>query len=103
MQPPMSAKKLFHGRALMPTRTVHLEPDRITPRPPVEVSQDLQKSFPISSRRRDHAAPPQQRSHPPRKIQPRVMATGGGNSQPLPAFGPTPAQSRMQGETGLVL
>jgi len=103
MQPLMGAEEFFQGLSLMPACTVHIEPDRITAQPPVEVSQPLQKALAISSERRDHATPSQQRSHPTGKIQPGVMATGGGNAQPLAAFGPASSQTGMQAETGLVL
>src|SRR6266404_671068 len=61
MQSSMSAEELFHGRPLMPTRAVHIEPDRITSQSPVEVFERLQEGFPVSSHHRNHATPPQQR------------------------------------------
>jgi hypothetical protein len=67
------------------------------------MSQPFEKALAISSQRRDHTTPSQQRSHPAGKIQPGMVATGGRNAQPLATFGPASSQTRMQAETRLVL
>ena len=103
MQALMGTEELLHGLSLVPAGTVYIEPDRVTAEPAVEVSQHFHKALAISSHRRDHATPSQQRSDPTGKIQPGVMATGGRKTQPLARFRPASSQSGMQAETGLVL
>jgi len=99
----VSLKKTGHRLSFMPSSSVHIEPDRIIAKTPVEMTQDLQEAFSISSFRTYDPEASQQGRHPARKIQPLLMLAGRRDSVGLPFLGPSPSQPWMQGEACFIL
>src|SRR5512138_1949410 len=87
----------------MPTCSINIQPDRITAKLAVQVSQDLKESFPVATLRLDHSCTTQKRSNPAGNIQPFLMLAGCGNLQSLPDERPAPAKPGMQGEPAFIL
>jgi hypothetical protein len=101
--PSMLPKKKIHFLPSMPTCPVHIQPQRIPLQSSIQLLQTIQKPFPVPLRLPQNPFPPQQRSNPPKNIQPLTMLTRGRNPQLLSPLGPTPTQARMQRESGLIL
>lgn len=101
--PSMLPKKKIHLRPSVPSRSVHIQPQRIPPQPSIQLFQTIQKPFPIPLRLSQYPFSPQQGSNPPKNIQPLTMLTRGRNPQPFPPLGPTPTQARMQRKSRLIL
>jgi len=99
----MLPKKKIHFLPSMPTCPVHIQPQRIPPQSSIQLLQTIQKPFPVPLRLPQNPFPPQQRSNPPKNIQPLTMLTRGRNPQPLSPLGPTPTQARMQRKSRLIL
>jgi hypothetical protein len=68
---------------LMPSGSVHIEPDRIPLKSTIKILRASNKSPSISSRPSDHPSMTQQRSHPSKQIQSLTMLARGRNEQPL--------------------
>jgi hypothetical protein len=101
--PSMLPKKEIYFLPSMPSRPVHIQPQRIPPQSSIQLFQTIQKPFPVPLRLPQYPFPPQQGSHPPKNIQPLTMLTRGRNPQPFAPLGPTPTQTRMQRKSRLIL
>jgi len=87
----------------MPPRAIDIKPDRIAAKTPVKMPQSFHEAFPVSSFRTDDPVTPQERSHPTREIKPLSMLAGRGDAKRMSSLGPSPSQSRMEGEPRLIL
>jgi hypothetical protein len=102
MQSPMDANKLIDFFSLVPSGSIHIEINRISPKTLVKMSQAINESFPVALRRPDQPSAPQQRSHPTKQIEPLAVLTGGGDAQPLSDLRPAKPQTGMQSKTGFI-
>lgn len=100
--PSMLLKKKIHFLPSMPSRPVHIQPQRIPPQSLIQMPQTIQKTFPVPLWLPQYPFSPQQWGNPPKNIQSLTMLTRGGNPQPFPPLGPTPTQTRMQRKSSLV-
>ncbi len=98
-----SLKETLHRFSLMPSCPINIKPNHITAQTPVEMSQDLNKPFPISPFRANHSVASQKRRHPTRNIKPLVMLAGGRDAKRMSSLGPPPSQPGMQGKTRFIL
>jgi hypothetical protein len=64
VQPHVGLDKEVNFLSLMPSGSIHIEPNRITTKPLIEVSQTLKESFSIALRPLHHAPSSKQRGHP---------------------------------------
>jgi hypothetical protein len=103
MQSPVCLNETVNRVSLMPSRPIHIEPNRITTKPLVQVTQTPKESLPVTAGVVHHAPTSKQRSHPSKHIQPLPMLTRGGNTQPLPNLRPPNAKSRMKGKPCFIL
>lgn len=87
----------------MPSRAIDIKPDRIAAKTPVKMPQSFHEAFPVSSFRTDDPVTPQERRHPTREIEPLLMLACRGDAKRLSSLGPSPSQSRMKGESRLIL
>ena len=87
----------------MPACSVHIKPDGVAFKPPIQVTKPIKESLPISSLGLNHSIASQQGGDPTRDIQPLTMLAGGWNPQTLPSFGPATAKPGMQTESGFIL
>lgn len=102
MQPSMGANKQIDLLPLMPSGSVHVEIDRVTPKALVKMPQTFNESFPAALGAPDHPSPAQQRGHPSKQIKPLAMLTGGGNTQSLSDLCPTKPKAGMQSKASFV-
>ena len=86
----------------VPLSTIYIQPDFISPKPAIQLTEASQEAFSVPLRASEHSHSPQQRSNPSKNIQPVVMLTGSGDLQPPADFTPTSTQTRMQRKTGLI-
>lgn len=98
----MLFKKHLNAFAFMPSRTVNIQPDFISPQFFANFMQTFQKSFPVSFGCSDNAAFTYQRSYPTKNIQSQMMVTGCGNTQSFSDFSPTSSQPWMCCKTGFI-
>lgn len=87
----------------MPPSSVQINPDRIAPEAAVEMTQSLQKSFPVSSLRADHPVAFQKRRHPTREIKPLLMLTGSGDAKRMSPLRSSLPQLGTQRKARLIL
>ena len=87
----------------MPSRSINIQPNRVTAKLAVQVSQDLKESFPVATFRLNHSCTAQKRSDPAGNIQSFLMLAGCRNLQSLPDERPAPAKPGMQGESAFIL
>ena len=99
----MLLKKFLYRFALMPTCTVNIQPDGISPQPLVKMSQNLEESISVTSLCLNHTHTTQKWGYPSRNIQTLLMLAGGRNLQPLSNASPYPPQTRMKGKTTFIL
>jgi len=99
----MDHKKLFNNLPFMPACPVYKQINGVASQTLVQVSQNTEKSFPISSFGLNHSIPTQQRGDPSREIQPSLMLAGRRHTEPLPYSGPTEPQTRMKAKSRLIL
>ena len=102
MQPPMGPNKPIDFLPLMPSGSIYVEIDRVTPKALVKMPQTFNESFPVALRAPNHPSSPQQRSHPSKQIKPLAMLTGGGNTQSLSDLCPTKPKAGMQGKASFI-
>lgn len=103
VQSGMGLNEEVHRVPLMPASPIHVEPDRVTSKTLIQMSQTVKKSFPVALRRWHHPSFSQQGSDPPKQIQSLPVLAGRGNPQSLSHLGPSHPQARMEGEPGLIL
>jgi hypothetical protein len=103
MQPPMGSNKQIDFLSLVPSGSVHVEINRVSPKALVKMLQAFNESFPVALGRPNHPSSPQQRSHPSKQIEPLAMLTGGWNTQSLSDLRPTKPKAGMQSKTGFIL
>ena len=99
----MRLNKKFYLFSSMPSGSIDIQPDRIPWEPLIEMLQATEESFSISLRQPHKALSTQQRSYPAEDIEPLAVLAGGRDPKPFSSLCPTDPQTRMQGETGLVL
>jgi hypothetical protein len=99
----MLLKETVHRFSSMPPRAIYIKPDRVAAKTPGKMPQSFQEACPVSSFRTDDPVAPQERSHPTREIKPLLMLAGRGNAKRMSSLGPAPSQSRMEGESRLIL
>ncbi len=87
----------------MPTRSVNIQPDRITAKLRIKVQQDLEEPFPVSALRLNYSGTTQKRSNPAGNIQAFLMLAGSRNLQSFSDERPTAPKPGMQGKTAFIL
>jgi hypothetical protein len=92
----MILNKEFHFFSHMPLRSVYIEPNFIPLQMLIEVLEASDKPLSIPLRKPDQPLSTQQRSHPPKDIEPIMMLTGSRDSEPFPLLAPSDTQTRMQ-------
>jgi hypothetical protein len=102
MQPPVGSNKQIDFLPLMPSGSVNVEINRVTPKPLVKMHQTFNESFSVALRTPDHPSSPQERSHPSKQIEPLAMLTGSWNTQALSDLRPTKPKAGMQGKAGFI-
>ena len=96
-------KKTIHWFSFMPPCAIDIKPYHIAAKTPVKMPQSFHKAFPVSSFRADDPVAAQERSHPTREIKPLLMLAARGDAKRMSSLGPSPSQSRMEGESRLIL
>lgn len=91
-----------HLLAPMPNCPIDIQPNCVAAEPAREMPETDEESFAIPPRGAHRAVAPQQRGHPPGQIEPLPVLAGRGDAQPLPRLGPPAAQTRVEGEPGLI-
>ena len=99
----MTYEILLNLFSLMPRCFICINPNFETVEPMPYVFQNFQEGLTIPSGGSNESPSPQERSHPARKIQTLSMLARRRNSKGLTTFCPSPAQSRMQAKTCLIL
>ena len=99
----MLSKELPDRITPMPTCSVNIQPDSVTTKLAIKVSQHFEKTFSVAAFRLDHPGTTQKRSHPSGNIQPFLMLAGCRNFQSLSDKRPAATKSRMHGKTAFVL
>lgn len=99
----MVFNKEFHFFSHMPLRSVYIDPNFVPLQMLIEVLQASDKTLAISLRGPDQPLSTQQRSHPPKDVEPITMLTGSRDSQPFPLLAPSHTQTRMQRESCFIL
>jgi hypothetical protein len=102
-QPDMGLDKDVYFLPTMPSGSIDIQPNRVTFELSIQSSQTTDKPLSVPLRMPHQPLPTQQRSHPAKDIQSGTMLTGGWNAKPFTPFGPPYPQTRMQGETRLIL
>lgn len=99
----MRFNEFFDYFTPMPARSINIKPNRLMSQRSIQMRQNLQKSFPVTAFRLDHAATSEQRGHPTGDIQTLAVLTGRRNLQSASLLAPTPPEARMERKPGLVL
>jgi len=99
----MRFEENIHLFSSMPSGSINIQPDRISPEISIEMPQTTNKSFTISLRTPHQAASTQQRGHPTKDIKPLAMLARSRNAKSLPYLSPSYSQTGMQRESCLVL
>jgi len=103
VQPHVGLDKEVNFLSLMPSGSIHIEPNRITTKSLIEVPQTLKESFAIALRPSHHSPSSKQRGHPSKQIQPLPMLARRWNTQPLSHLRPPNPEPRMQRKTRFIL
>ena len=103
MQPPMGSNKQIDFLSLVPSGSVHVEINRVSPKALVKMLQAFNESFPVALGRPNHPSLPQQRSHPSKQVEPPGMWTGGRSPQSLSNLRSTKPQALVQSKASFVL
>lgn len=99
----MSSYKQINFLPLMPSGSVHINPDGIPSKSTIKMLQTGKKSLPISPGPSDHPSATQQRGDPSKHIQSLAMLARGRNTQPPPPSRPPHSQPRMKRKSRFVL
>ena len=86
----------------VPLCAVHIEPDLITSKPAIEISETSKEPLSISFRASQHSACSQKGCNPTKKIQSFAMLACRRHSQPLAHFAPSHPKTGMQGEARFI-
>jgi hypothetical protein len=99
----MRSEEKVDRLAFMPTGSVHIKPDRVIPKSPIEMSQDLHEPLPVSSLCTNHSEAPEEGRHPPRQIKTLLVLARCRDAKRMSSLSPAPPQSRMQAEPCFIL
>ena len=99
----MCLKEEVDGLSFMPAGSIHIKPDRISPKSSQEMSQDLHEPLPVSSLCPNHPEASQQRRHPPRQIKTLLVLARRRDAKGMSSLDPPPSQPRMQAEPRFIL
>ena len=102
-QPNVSLEEDFDFFSLMPPRPVHIEPDCITLKPPVDIPKTGNESFTVALRHQDKSFLTQKGSDPAENIESSAMVAIGGDTKSLSSLRPPHTNPGMQREAGLIL
>ena len=101
-QSPVMLEKNIDLFAFMPSGAVHQEPDLVTSQASIKLLQAKKKAFAIPLGMTNQPRFSQKRGHPTKNIQPCLMLACGRNPKSPAAFGPTHAQTGMEGKARLI-
>jgi hypothetical protein len=86
----------------VPRCAVHIEPDLITSKPAIEISEASKEPFSVSFRAFQHSTCSQKRCNPTKNIQSFAMLACRRHSQPLAHSAPSHPKTGMQGEARFI-
>ncbi len=87
----------------MPTGPINIQPNSISFKPPIKMTQNIEESLSITSFCLNHTIASEQRINPTRDIQTDTMLACRRNLQTFPFLRPTTTQSRVHRESCLIL
>lgn len=99
----MCLEEEVDGFTFMPAGSIHIKPDRISPKSSVEMGQDLPKTLPISSFCPNHPETSQKRCHPSRQVKTLLVLARRRDAKRKASLDPAPSQSGMQAKPRLIL
>jgi len=99
----MRSEEKVDRLAFMPAGSVHIKPDRVIPKSPIEMSQDLHEPLAVSSLCTNHPEAPEKGRHPPRQIKTLLVLARCRDAKRMSSLSPPPPQSGMQAEPCLIL
>lgn len=103
MKAGMRSYKEINLFPLMPSCSVHIEPDRKASELATQMLQASKKPFSVSVGPSDHSPSAQQRSDPSKQIQPLAMLARRRNPQPSSPLCPSYPQTRVERKPRFVL
>jgi hypothetical protein len=99
----MRSEEKVDRLAFMPAGSVHINPDRVIPKSPIEMSQDLHEPLAVSSLCTNHSEAPEKGRHPPRQIKTLLVLARCRDAKRMSSLSPPPPQSGMQAEPCFIL
>jgi hypothetical protein len=103
MQSYMGLYKKIDLLTFVPSRPIHIKPDRVPLKPPIKMLQTVNESLSIALGRSHQPLPTEQRGNPSEDIQPLMMLAGRRNPESLSCLGPSYPKTRMESKPGFVL
>lgn len=99
----MRSEEVVNRLAFMPAGSVHIKPDRVVAKSPIEMSQNLHEPLAVSSLCTNHPEAPKKGCHPPRQIKTLLVLARCRDAKRMSSLSPPPPQSGMQAEPCLIL
>jgi len=98
----LPAQKTLHISTLVPSGSVHIEPDLVAVQLAADQLQAGQEALSVARGRTHEPDSSQQRCHPAKDVQPLAVLARRWDPKPFSDLGPSHTQTRMQAKTGLI-